>query len=217
MSYTISRNGEQFGPYSEADLHAHISSGHILPDDLTWKEGMATWLPVAQIFSSGSQRGSVAAPPPFVGHLSPSVAPASVSVPPGLHWGLVLLFTLLTFGLFGWVWLFIQQNWIRRIAPETQTTGVAYIIGYIVFAVVANVANFTDHPGLAFAFMLTGWVLAILWVLGSGNAMRRYYNQVEPIGLRLSTPMLVIFGTLYLQHHMSRIATWKKTGYLAPQ
>lgn len=63
-TYTISRNGEQFGPYSEADMHAHINSGHVVPEDLTWKEGMATWLPVAQIFSSGTQRNTADAPSP---------------------------------------------------------------------------------------------------------------------------------------------------------
>jgi hypothetical protein len=29
--------------------------------------------------------------------------------------------------------------------------------------------------------------------------------------------MTFFFGTFYLQHHFSRIAQWKKTGFLEPQ
>jgi len=48
-SYTISRNGEQFGPYGEEDLRAHIRSGKVLPDDLAWKEGLKSWQPVSSM------------------------------------------------------------------------------------------------------------------------------------------------------------------------
>lgn len=215
-TYTISRNGEQYGPYSEVDLIAHINGGQILSSDLAWKDGMAAWLPVSQIFPSGIQRAP-AVPPPLFHTPGSSVTPASVPTPPGLHWALVLLFTLLTFGIFSWVWLFIQQNWIRRIAPETKVTGVVYLIGCIVCSVGANVASATDHPVFSFVLLVTGLGIFITWAIGSGNAMRRYYNEVEPIGLRLSTPMLVIFNWLYLQHHMHRIAIWKKTGRLEMQ
>jgi len=215
-SYTISRNGEQFGPYSEADLHAHISSGHIRPDDLTWKEGMPTWLPVAQIFSSGAQARPAAAPPPHAYQASTGVAPTSVPTPPGLHWALVLLFAILTLGIFGWVWFFIQNNWINKIAPETQSTRTMYVVGYIASIIACNFVV-ESHPILGLMFLVASIAAVVTWALGSGNAMRRYYNQVEPIGLKLSTPMLVIFTAIYLQHHMHRIAIWKKTGYLAPQ
>lgn len=54
-SYMISRAGEQFGPYSEEDLRGYLGSGQVLPDDLAWTEGMAGWVPVSQIFPTGSQ------------------------------------------------------------------------------------------------------------------------------------------------------------------
>jgi hypothetical protein len=46
--------------------------------------------------------------------------------------------------------------------------------------------------------------------------MLRYYNSTEPINLRLSAVMTFFFNTLYFQYHMSRIADWKRTGYLRP-
>ena len=49
------------------------------------------------------------------------------------------------------------------------------------------------------------------------RSMVEYYNTVEPIQLRLSSAMTFFFNLYYLQYHMSRIATWKQTGYLSPQ
>lgn len=215
-AYTISRNGEQFGPYSDAEMHAHINSGHIQPNDLTWKEGMASWLPVSQIFSAGADAGPAVAPPPYAWQARPTVSPASVPIPPGLHWGLVLLFSVITLGIFGWVWFFIQNNWINKIAPETQSTRTMCAVGYIGFTIVGQFMS-ASHPVLGFVLLISGWGTAVAWALNSGKAMQHYYNSIEPIGLRISTPMLVFFAVIYLQYHMHRIATWKKTGYLAQQ
>jgi hypothetical protein len=37
--------------------------------------------------------------------------------PPKLHWALVLLFTVLTLGIFLIVWMFIQSSWAKKIDP----------------------------------------------------------------------------------------------------
>jgi hypothetical protein len=79
------------------------------------------------------------------------------------------------------------------------------------------VASATDHPLLSFVLLVIALGSVITWAIGAGNALRRYYNHAEPIGLRLSTPMLVVGTCLYLQHHMRRIAIWKKTGHLEMQ
>ena len=44
-----------------------------------------------------------------------------------------------------------------------------------------------------------------------------YYNSTEPINLQLSGVMIFFFDVYYFQHHLSRIAQWKKTGVLSPQ
>ena len=48
-SYMVSRDGKQFGPYSDEEFVAYVKSGQILPDDLAWKEGMEQWQPVAKL------------------------------------------------------------------------------------------------------------------------------------------------------------------------
>ena len=57
-------------------------------------------------------------------------------------------------------------------------------------------------------------VTALAAIFGMRSSLVRYYNSVEPIGLRLSGVMTFFFSILYLQYHLSRIAAWKTTGVL---
>lgn len=104
-TYTISRNGEQFGPYSEGDLRAHINSGQVLSNDLAWKEGMTNWLPVSQVFSTGTQSSHVAAPPPaFVQAVRSDAIPDGIK---GWSWGAFFL---------NWIWAIGNRTWIGLFA-----------------------------------------------------------------------------------------------------
>ena len=49
MQIHISRNGQQFGPYSLDDVRAQLASGAILPTDLAWKEGAPDWQPLSSM------------------------------------------------------------------------------------------------------------------------------------------------------------------------
>jgi hypothetical protein len=228
-TYTISRDGEQFGPYSTEDLGAYINSGHVLQTDLAWKEGMANWLPISQIYPSAVKNP---APPPRPSqpnaalannpaHQSalsnPSLSQSAMPLPPSLHWGLVMLFSLLTLGIYNLIWVFIQQSWIQRISPETATSGTLCLIGYVVLFIAANIFQANGNLLLYLILLIASIILFWSWAFGAANAMRGYYNQTEPIGLKLSGPMVFFFFNLYIQHHMTRIANWKKTGYLTPQ
>jgi GYF domain 2 len=235
-TYTISRDGEQFGPYSPEDLRTYINSGNVLQTDLVWKEGMANWLPVSQVYPTAVKNPAL---PPEVpqpnptqtnnpAHQSappnrnfeqynPSFSQEAIPLPPSLHWGLVLLFTMLTLGIFALVWVFIQQNWIKRIAPETATSGTLCLVGYVVLFITANIFQANGHLTLYWISLIASTILFWSWAFGAANAMRGYYNQTEPIGLKLSGPMVFFFSTFYIQHHMTRIANWKKTGHLTPQ
>src|SRR3989338_6209305 len=51
MNIFISRDGQQYGPYSAVDCRAHISSGQLLQDDLTWHEGLNEWKPLGAVLS----------------------------------------------------------------------------------------------------------------------------------------------------------------------
>ena len=80
MSYFILRNGQQYGPYSPADIERYLTVGGIVATDLARTEEMNQWLPLAQIIrntpppptaaenldseysSAGNQRRESAAP-----------------------------------------------------------------------------------------------------------------------------------------------------------
>ena len=59
----ISYNGQQFGPYDDAQAMAQARSN---PDGLAWREGFAGWVPLSQV-AEFSGRGPAGVSPPPVG------------------------------------------------------------------------------------------------------------------------------------------------------
>lgn len=49
MSYFILRNGEQYGPYSPADIERYLTVGGIVVTDLARTDEMNQWLPLSDI------------------------------------------------------------------------------------------------------------------------------------------------------------------------
>lgn len=48
MQIYIQHNGQQLGPFTEAEFRAKLASGEISAQDHVWYQGMANWMPVAQ-------------------------------------------------------------------------------------------------------------------------------------------------------------------------
>src|SRR5580704_205997 len=93
MNYMLMRNGQQYGPYTLADLQRYVAAGNILVSDLVKSEGMDDWVPLSQII------GNIPVPAPA----APQWTPPPVSPyppPPSLHWGIVLAIDIVTCGLF---------------------------------------------------------------------------------------------------------------------
>jgi hypothetical protein len=51
MSIYITRNGEEEGPYSRADIFAKLKEGALSPDDPAWQEGMEGWRPLKEVLA----------------------------------------------------------------------------------------------------------------------------------------------------------------------
>jgi len=49
VAYFILRNGQQYGPYSPADIERYLTVGGIVVTDLARTDEMNQWLPLAQI------------------------------------------------------------------------------------------------------------------------------------------------------------------------
>lgn len=156
-------------------------------------------------------------------------APAASAAPPSLHWGLVLVLSFVTGGLFGMIWFFIQASYVKRIDPTSKARmllvvsillSVAYVVvavaGALVAAAGSETAGIAALAALALGMLLllAGMVCMLVAVFGMRSSLVTYFNSVEPINLRLSGVMTFFFNMLYFQYHLSRIADWKRTGVL---
>jgi hypothetical protein len=63
MEIYVTKNGEQLGPYGDAQLAELVRGGRFSHDDFGWAEGMATWQPLRAILKPAP---GVPPPPPPV-------------------------------------------------------------------------------------------------------------------------------------------------------
>jgi hypothetical protein len=241
--YWLARAGQQYGPFSLDEIKQRAEQGQAEPSDLIWTEGMAGWEPLSKIVPARRAPAPPPVPPPVAppaasyplaapatnlaaGYPVAAAAPDTNLIPPSLHWGLVLLFSCLTCGIFGWVWAIKEASFAKKLNPRTNAPmfmllGIAAIAVMIVFQILFFVV---DDPNvkillgmIVFLGEIAFYVLFLLSTFQIRSAMVNYYTTVEPIGLRMSGAMTFFFNILYIQHHYTRIATWKRTGVLTPQ
>jgi hypothetical protein len=221
MLYHVSRNGQNYGPYTLEDLQKYVASGNVLPTDMAKSDDMGEWVPVSQVLGI--------APSPVT--LAPQAAyPGSVSAypgtagrypdPPNLHWALVLIIGIFTCGIFSIVWMFVQASWMRKVKPASKT--LSYYIGAIVVYVISIYSQVQmmilgrtgGAPGTySTIYIVCTIAYAILFLVGiftMRSDLEEHFNGPEPIGLSLSGVMTFFFNILYFQYHFSRINELKR-------
>jgi hypothetical protein len=215
MLYHVSRNGQMYGPYTIEDLQRYVLSGNVLPTDLAKSDSMPEWLPVHQVLSGAGIGGSTA---PAAYPVAPAYAQADLSAypdPPNLPWGLVLLFNVLTCGLFMAVWNIIVSAWMKRIQPNSQAM-LYYIAGYALLLLNSGVFFglnspwhhhhlYHHHQPLIGIIALIGWGIRVMARFTMKANLEEHFNGPDPIGLRLNGVMTFFFGGLYHQYHLNRI------------
>lgn len=212
MRFRIARDGQVFGPYTEAEVHQYLASGNIQPSDLAQAEGATQWLPVFELFPLGGS-GASSMPPdsPSGLHLYPD--------PPDLPWWLALLLGLFSGGIFFIVWDIVQAAWLKRVQPASSALAlyVALAVVYLVRLPASwasiNYNLFGGPPVGAHH----GFLLFLVWIglyLASRTVIRqdllRHFNGPEPVGLRLNAFLVYLLGGLYLQYHFNRINELKR-------
>jgi hypothetical protein len=243
MKYYIQRQLNEYGPYTLADLQRYVAQGSILLSDMARSEGMTEWAPLSQIMGnipiqtppvmpSASATPVATATPVYAagtvysGAAASPQASSAYPIPPDLHWALVLLIGWLC-NLFPVIWLFVEAGFVRKLNRESSFMALliggvsAWVLGSCgLFAAVIMAANEKDPPPILFLFVLVilaGVVLQIVGIFQMRSVLENHYNSVEPINLRLSGVMTFFFAIYYFQYHFTRIANWKKNGYLQPQ
>jgi hypothetical protein len=203
MNYYIKRDLQEFGPYSLADLQRYVGTGNILVTDLTRGEGMTEWMPVSSVI------GTIPVPSAPRPH-GYEPFPEQYPLPPGLRWAAVLLLSVVTCGLFVWIWFFVQASFIRKLVPENLAIiwaifGLAFSMG----GAVATVALGRGHMGhgapMTVLFRLAGTIFWITANFSLRNAIEEHYNSAENIGLSLSGVMTFFFNVIYFQYHFDKI------------
>ena len=64
MQIYVTRNGQQFGPYSEQEAMQYIGTGELSASDLAWCDGMPEWVPLSEIIFSIRQAVRPSPPQP---------------------------------------------------------------------------------------------------------------------------------------------------------
>lgn len=245
MHYQISRNGQIYGPYTLEDLRRYVASGNVLLTDLAKSDTMTDWVSVAQLLGTNApptepvfqaqqghaQTGSYTNPAAGASYVDPVYNPATGAAgamagqyqdPPNLHWGLYLLFTILTCGLFSKVFTVLQAVWLKKVQPNSN--GLIFYIALYVLLVITWLRGASiwtmmmAHPGeFPYGHNVGGGVLSILYLVllivtrfVMSASLEEHFNGPEPIGLRLN-PLLVFFlGGIYFQYQFNRINALKQ-------
>jgi hypothetical protein len=239
MKYYIQRQLNEYGPYTLADLQRYVAQGSILLTDLTRSEGMTDWVPVSQVIGNipipaPIQTGYVTGTPAYGGapmyggagaaYGAQGLAPAVTAgpVPPDFHWALVLLIGFVTCGLFWWAWWIVEGVFVRKLKSDSKAllfvilSFACYFTGGFINGLV-RAMNPGETVNFGVPFSLIGLLLFVIAEFQMKNDLEEYYNSVEPINLRLNGVLTFFFAVWYFQHHLSRIAQWKKSGVLQPQ
>jgi hypothetical protein len=205
VDYFVSRDGQQYGPYTLADLQRYAASGEISLADLATSEALTEPVPVGQII------GNIAAPAASTIGV-PIRATDAYPDPPNLHWGLVLLFSVLTCGIFVLVWEIVLAFWVKKVDPESKS--VFYYGGAVLALVGVFIASYLHalnptSPDSTGILKLVYYVTVLFGRFNLKSSLERHFNGPEKMGLYLHGVMTFFFGGLYFQYHMNDIVRRK--------
>ncbi|HZL28949.1 MAG TPA: DUF4339 domain-containing protein [Acidobacteriaceae bacterium] len=206
MNYTLSRDGQEFGPYALADLQHYVAAGDILLTDMVRSEGMTDFLPVSQVI------GTIPVPARATA-ISMAGERQEYPYPPNLPWWLVLILEMVTLGIFEAAWGLVLAIWMKKLAPSSRAVYyyAAYIacLGCIFVLSFMAAADHTANPMISLV-NLVSIVLTLCARFSLKNSLEQHYNSVEPMALVLSGVMTFFFSVIYFQYHLNDIVRRKK-------
>jgi hypothetical protein len=203
MEY-YARDGEQtYGPFTLVQLQNEVRAGRIAPSALVKSEGMPDWRPSPEVLGAISL-----APPSLAPRAAAALAPVAVRVradlPPNLHWGVLLLLSFITQGLFMMVWAAILGNWARKLEKNNRALVLVAMYPAAIVAALVAYANEDDEMGLV--LLLGGFIAYYLGVFMIKHVIEGYSSPAGRTPMKLSGVMTLLFSVVYLQYHVNHLA-----------
>jgi hypothetical protein len=124
-----------------------------------------------------------------------------------LHWAIVLLLAVLTFGLFGWIWSVVLTRWVRQIDLRNRAN--LLLIASLAVSIGAVTAFFMtpnrrEHLVLIALLQLAAVVLFEIAIFRLRKSIVQYYANLG-ISLSLSRVTTFFFNVVYFQFQFNRI------------
>jgi hypothetical protein len=213
MEYLVSRDDKTFGPYDEAELRAYIASGNIVESDRVRAADTDKWVPVKKfLLQLDNKKKKI--------KLDMTGLRRHVTAPPDIPWWLALILDILTGFTFFVAWDVVEGFWMHRVQPKSRALWYFLAAGAL-FAINAPAIyssvlhNIFGTPATASSnaqwFGLTSFVVRIFARFSLRRSLCEHFNTTEPIGLRLSWWMTLLFGGLYFQYYFNKINEARRT------
>src|ERR1700712_3188151 len=126
LEYRISRGGQIYGPYTEADLRAYLASGNVSPTDLARTNDAEKWRPVRRVLPKLKESDPE--------KLRVEGFRTDVLSPPDIPWWMAMVLDLLTGLTFFVAWDIVEGVWLYRVRRKSRAL-LYYVIAGLLFGI----------------------------------------------------------------------------------
>jgi hypothetical protein len=216
MAYQVSRDGNMFGPYNEAELREYLASGNIVENDLVRSSDRDKWQPLRKVLKQldEQEKKMAKALPPVMPGLR-----MDILSPPDMPWWFAMVLDILTGLTFFVAWDIVEGVWTYRVDRLSKALWY-YLAAGVLFAIDAPAIyssvlhNIVGSPAIVSEHTqwlgVASFVLRIVARFSMRNSLLKHFNVTEPIGLKLSKFWTLLFGGLYFQYHFNKINEGKR-------
>ncbi len=218
MEYRIQRQGQIYGPYTEAEVRQYLAAGNIVETDLARTPDMKKFRPLQKVLPKEKK--------PVKTNLRVEGFRTDISSPPDIPWILALILEVSTSFTFFLAWDVVEAVWLYRVRPSALRPLVySAVAGALVGIEAPAIVSEVKHVALSRAFIggtlatllvVFATVLRILGRLSMRSELLAHYNETEAVGLELSKWKTLLLGGLYFQFHFNRINELKRVQATKP-
>jgi len=128
------------------------------------------------------------------GESAAMIVDAPVLPPPGLHWIVVLILSVVTLGIFADIWLLVQAWWARKIDPSSKALWLLILAWAFAFGTGFR-TNLAGASGIVAAGYIAGVIVSLWGVWNLKSSLERYMISVD-FPDRVSGKMTILFSVV---------------------